>query len=90
MNMGALTLKNMILLFLLLSSSLLSSSFAGRLLPEFVGHSENTVGATHEKEEAMEAKYNHVERLLRANLRDYGTYDPAPTFSKPPFKLIPN
>jgi hypothetical protein len=30
------------------------------------------------------------ERLLRANTKDYGRYDPSPTFSKPPFKLIPN
>ncbi|CAM8990035.1 unnamed protein product [Rhodiola kirilowii] len=30
------------------------------------------------------------ERLLRVNTRDYGRYDPAPTFVKPPFKLIPN
>ncbi|KAK1439874.1 hypothetical protein QVD17_05697 [Tagetes erecta] len=30
------------------------------------------------------------ERLLRANTRDYGRSDPAPTFVKPPFKLIPN
>ncbi|CAL1353568.1 unnamed protein product [Linum trigynum] len=30
------------------------------------------------------------ERLLRANTRDYGRYDPTPTLSKPPFKLIPN
>ncbi|KAJ0759439.1 putative protein Casparian strip integrity factor [Helianthus annuus] len=30
------------------------------------------------------------ERLLRANTKDYGRSDPAPTFVKPPFKLIPN
>lgn len=30
------------------------------------------------------------ERLLKANTRDYGRSDHAPTFVKPPFKLIPN
>ncbi|RDY07651.1 Protein CASPARIAN STRIP INTEGRITY FACTOR 1, partial [Mucuna pruriens] len=30
------------------------------------------------------------ERLLRANTKDYGRYDPSPSLSKPPFKLIPN
>ncbi|KAL8205224.1 hypothetical protein R6Q57_008775 [Mikania cordata] len=30
------------------------------------------------------------ERLLRVNTKDYGRSDPAPTFAKPRFKLIPN
>lgn len=31
------------------------------------------------------------ERMLKVNTKDYaGSYDPAPTFRKPPFKLIPN
>ncbi|OMO74356.1 hypothetical protein CCACVL1_16801 [Corchorus capsularis] len=30
------------------------------------------------------------ERLLRANTKDYGRYDPSPALVKPPFKLIPN
>ncbi|KAK8518754.1 hypothetical protein V6N12_011999 [Hibiscus sabdariffa] len=30
------------------------------------------------------------ERLLRANTKDYGKYDPTPALAKPPFKLIPN
>lgn len=29
-------------------------------------------------------------RLLRANTKDYGRYDPAPALVRPPFKLIPN
>lgn len=33
---------------------------------------------------------NIHERLLRANTKDYGKYDPAPALVKPPFKLIPN
>ncbi|KAG6762872.1 hypothetical protein POTOM_033399 [Populus tomentosa] len=30
------------------------------------------------------------ERLLRANTKDYGNYNPAPALVRPPFKLIPN
>lgn len=30
------------------------------------------------------------ERLLKANTKDYGRYDPTPALVKPPFKLIPN
>lgn len=31
------------------------------------------------------------ERLLRSvHTKDYDSYDPSPTFGKPPFKLIPN
>ncbi|CAM8945087.1 unnamed protein product [Rhodiola kirilowii] len=37
---------------------------------------------------AMEGRVN--ERLLRVNTGDYGRYNPAPTFAKPRFKLIPN
>ncbi|CAN1125279.1 hypothetical protein LINPERPRIM_LOCUS31593 [Linum perenne] len=28
--------------------------------------------------------------LMRANTKDYGSYDPTPALSKPRFKLIPN
>ena len=30
------------------------------------------------------------ERLLKANTKDYGRYDPTPGLVRPPFKLIPN
>ncbi|CAL9199379.1 unnamed protein product [Musa hybrid cultivar] len=29
-------------------------------------------------------------RILKVNTKDYGSYDPSPSLSKPPFKLIPN
>ena len=29
-------------------------------------------------------------RVLKVKTNDYGRYDPAPSFVKPPFKLIPN
>ncbi|RWW04123.1 hypothetical protein GW17_00032669 [Ensete ventricosum] len=29
-------------------------------------------------------------RILKVNTKDYGSYDPSPSLSMPPFKLIPN
>ncbi|PPS06504.1 hypothetical protein GOBAR_AA14148 [Gossypium barbadense] len=40
-------------------------------------------------EDSGEASAVH-ERLLRANTRDYGKYDPSPALVKPPFKVINN
>uniref|UniRef100_A0A7N0T1S6 Uncharacterized protein n=1 Tax=Kalanchoe fedtschenkoi TaxID=63787 RepID=A0A7N0T1S6_KALFE len=68
-------LKLTFLAFLIIASSLTSpSSAAGR---GFVHQTDITEEQVHE-------------RLLRVNTRDYGRYDPSPTFVKPPFKLIPN
>ncbi|KAK3008149.1 hypothetical protein RJ639_015128 [Escallonia herrerae] len=80
--MGIRLLKKTCLLFLLISASLIVTSSAGRR-SSFVTNLKE-VGASHEDEEPVH------ERLLRANTKDYGSYDPAPTFVKPPFKLIPN
>ncbi|KAL2326429.1 hypothetical protein Fmac_025487 [Flemingia macrophylla] len=92
--MGTLMLlKDFTLLFLLLSGSLLSTSFAGRrsisirnFAKDGNAIQEGTPGKALNKEE--ERSIN--ERLLRANTKDYGRYDPSPSLSKPPFKLIPN
>ncbi|KAL6011403.1 hypothetical protein ACLOJK_001851 [Asimina triloba] len=47
--------------------------------------------ATSEKATSRDQKASTVhDRLLRANTKDYGSYGPAPTLGKPPFKLIPN
>ncbi|XP_058190722.1 protein CASPARIAN STRIP INTEGRITY FACTOR 1-like [Rhododendron vialii] len=75
-------IKKISLLFLVVSVSLLPTSFAGRRL---VDNMADEVDATHEEVSGI-----HVERLLRMNAKDYGKYDPAPTFVKPPYKLIPN
>ncbi|KAL7206760.1 hypothetical protein ACSBR2_019466 [Camellia fascicularis] len=96
--MGVMMLKNISLLFLIISSSLLSTSFAGRRL---VNNLANDVDATtHEEvmtEQLRDKKEGTAttpiiihERLLRTNTKDYGNYDPAPALVKPPFKLIPN
>ncbi|XP_076910022.1 protein CASPARIAN STRIP INTEGRITY FACTOR 1-like [Bidens hawaiensis] len=83
------------LLTLLIVASLVSSSFAARC-----GSSIPIVklGATDQNQESLHLEDDQVlerddiihERLLRANTKDYGRPDPAPTFVKPPFKLIPN
>ncbi|XP_076934517.1 protein CASPARIAN STRIP INTEGRITY FACTOR 2-like [Bidens hawaiensis] len=83
------------LLTLLIVASLASSSFAARC-----GSSIPMVklGATDQNQESLHLEDDQVlerddiihERLLRANTKDYARPDPAPTFVKPPFKLIPN
>ncbi|XAR59575.1 hypothetical protein NMG60_11015459 [Bertholletia excelsa] len=85
-NMGLMILKKISLLFLIISASLVSTSFAGRQLHNTLAEE---VDASHEQLHSKVASSVH-ERLLRANTKDYGTYDPSPTLGKPPFKLIPN
>ncbi|KAJ4966733.1 hypothetical protein NE237_018582 [Protea cynaroides] len=91
LSMGLIVLKKIGLLFLLISASLLSTSFAGR---QWTSMDNPTVETTNEgttrkplhSDEATEVQ----ERLLKANTNDYGKFNPSPTFVKPPFKLIPN
>ncbi|XP_022146128.1 protein CASPARIAN STRIP INTEGRITY FACTOR 1 [Momordica charantia] len=79
------------LFFLLVSTSLLSTTFAAgrpsKLVPQAA-----TGGVVHQdgRRKRMGEMEDIHERLLRANTKDYGRYDPAPAFVKPPFKLIPN
>ncbi|KAK2354038.1 protein CASPARIAN STRIP INTEGRITY FACTOR [Trifolium repens] len=86
-------LKKFTLFFLLISGSLLATSFAGRA-SNFIKILDEDVNAAQEVSTRREMNEEEVssihERLLRANTKDYGRYDPSPTFSKPPFKLIPN
>ncbi|CAL5196317.1 unnamed protein product [Lathyrus oleraceus] len=83
-------LKKFTLLFLLISGSLLSTSFAGRA-SKFMRKSDEDVNKVATMKAMDEEEVSIIrERLLRANTKDYGRYDPSPTFSKPPFKLIPN
>ncbi|KAI3695502.1 hypothetical protein L1987_78499 [Smallanthus sonchifolius] len=84
-----------LLLTLLIVASLVSSSFSARC-----GSSIPMVklSATDQNQESLSLVDDQVlerddiihERLLRANTKDYGRPDPAPTYVKPPFKLIPN
>ncbi|CAK8561044.1 unnamed protein product [Lathyrus sativus] len=86
-------LKKFTLLFLLISGSLLSTSSAGRE-SKFMRISYQDMNSAKEVAtmKAMDEEEVSIihERLLRANTKDYGRYDPTPTFSKPPYKLIPN
>ncbi|KAG4209407.1 hypothetical protein ERO13_A03G196700v2 [Gossypium hirsutum] len=61
--------------------------FTGRQ-SKFVNMLAEEVDAAFE-EISVEGEAIH-ERLLRANTKDYGRYDPTPALVKPPFKLIPN
>uniref|UniRef100_A0A803Q9T6 Uncharacterized protein n=1 Tax=Cannabis sativa TaxID=3483 RepID=A0A803Q9T6_CANSA len=92
MSLIMIVMKNISLIFLLISGSLISTSLAGRQLMNS-GDQFSKVVMTHEAEDEMlmMKKIRLVqERVLRSNTRDYGRYDPAPALVKPPFKLIPN
>ncbi|KAJ9561013.1 hypothetical protein OSB04_006173 [Centaurea solstitialis] len=85
------------ILTLLIIASLASSSSAARC-GSSTGFPMPKLGATAQNQESLYSEDDHEilkreevhERLLRANTKDYGRPDPAPTFVKPPFKLIPN
>ncbi|XP_012067223.1 protein CASPARIAN STRIP INTEGRITY FACTOR 1 [Jatropha curcas] len=87
--MGFMLLKNFCLVFLLLSASFLSTSFAGRR-SKFVDKSAYQIDTTYEESSNKDEASMFHERVLRANTKDYGNYDPAPSLVRPPFKLIPN
>ncbi|KAL3580674.1 hypothetical protein D5086_018509 [Populus alba] len=111
--MGLMLLKKISLLFLLISASFLSTSFAGGCAPFSVSllqllvhirRLSKSVNKLAEEVEVSAATYEEIsgkpshnneattihERLLRANTKDYGNYNPAPALVRPPFKLIPN
>ncbi|KAL1554301.1 protein CASPARIAN STRIP INTEGRITY FACTOR 1 [Salvia divinorum] len=81
--------KKISLLFLIISAALFPTSFAGRVRKSVVSE------AVYEDSESWEAVRHDEEseihdRVLKVKTNDYGKYDPAPSFVKPPFKLIPN
>ncbi|KAI3509601.1 hypothetical protein L2E82_25371 [Cichorium intybus] len=82
------------LLILLIVASLVSSSSAARCgssIPvEKRGATDQNQESIYSEDDQILKRDNIHERLLRANTKDYGRPDPAPTFVKPPFKLIPN
>ncbi|XP_022947142.1 protein CASPARIAN STRIP INTEGRITY FACTOR 2-like isoform X1 [Cucurbita maxima] len=81
---------NFILVLLLVSASFLSticSAVEGRA--DKPVHQGSNGRVVHEDGKKKMEEIIH-ERVLRVNTRDYGRYDPAPAFVKPPFKLIPN
>ncbi|XP_068642121.1 protein CASPARIAN STRIP INTEGRITY FACTOR 1-like [Aristolochia californica] len=97
--MGFLLLKKITLLCLLVSACMVSTSFAET--SEFAGRKSSFLDAhaTNIGKKTVEApaklsphgkSSRASERMLKVHTKDYGSYDPAPTFVKPPFKLIPN
>ncbi|KAG9449753.1 hypothetical protein H6P81_009718 [Aristolochia fimbriata] len=93
--MGLLLLmKKITLLFLLVSACLVSSSFAGRNSRFLDQHATDMGKKTQEtttKSSSHHGKSSRAnERMLKVHTKDYASYDPSPTFVKPPFKLIPN
>ncbi|KAL1810907.1 hypothetical protein ACET3Z_020972 [Daucus carota] len=87
-------LKKCWILFLIISAASLSSTCsAGRQLRSLNKLEKEAMTSTYKGHQHMqqgeEISFVHG-RLLRVNTKDYGNYDPAPTFVKPPFKLIPN
>ncbi|XP_062175859.1 protein CASPARIAN STRIP INTEGRITY FACTOR 1-like isoform X2 [Alnus glutinosa] len=95
-------LKNFSLLFLISASLILSTCLAGRQYSKFVNELATEADAIFNEKrspsdfllEQQPSRHNEEdtihERLLKANTKDYGSYDPSPAFVKPPFKLIPN
>ncbi|XP_031477027.1 protein CASPARIAN STRIP INTEGRITY FACTOR 1-like [Nymphaea colorata] len=91
---GSMALRGVITLifFVLVSSSFLLPYAGGR--PIFI--TELAAEITEVEEEALSAGSQHDgsdgihQRMLRVKTNDYGSYDPSPTFVRPPFKLIPN
>ncbi|XP_021864239.1 protein CASPARIAN STRIP INTEGRITY FACTOR 1 [Spinacia oleracea] len=93
--MGFLPLKKLILVFLIISSLLISTSYAGRQLmflskssaEEFVGAYEES---PFEEDGNEEITVIHERMLRQMNTHDYGRYDPSPSLPRPRHKLIPN
>ncbi|GMP37852.1 hypothetical protein CsSME_00009353 [Camellia sinensis var. sinensis] len=96
--MGVMMLKNISILFLIISSSLPSTSFAGRRLVNNLAkdvdattHEEVMTEQLHHKKEGTTATAIIIHKKLpRANTKDYGNYDLVPAVVKPHFKLIPH
>ncbi|XP_042518711.1 protein CASPARIAN STRIP INTEGRITY FACTOR 1-like [Macadamia integrifolia] len=91
--MGLIDLKKISLIFLLISASLLSTSFAGRQWTSMDNPAVRTTNKDSTRKLSLsdhEALTEVHKKLLGVNTKDYGSYNPSPTFVKPPFKLIPN
>ncbi|XP_022872795.1 protein CASPARIAN STRIP INTEGRITY FACTOR 1-like [Olea europaea var. sylvestris] len=79
-------LKKISLLFLLISASLMSISFAGRLRRSVNTLDQKQASVAHEEHHGKMSEVH--ERLLRVNTKDYGRHDidPPPRMVRPPFK----
>ncbi|XP_038990351.1 protein CASPARIAN STRIP INTEGRITY FACTOR 1-like [Phoenix dactylifera] len=85
--------KGFTLLFILILASLISVSSAGgqrRFFNKHAVHMGSMMKESAKKVGHHEQAFAAHSRVLKANTNDYGSYDPSPSLSKPPFKLIPN
>ncbi|XP_072978816.1 protein CASPARIAN STRIP INTEGRITY FACTOR 2-like [Typha angustifolia] len=89
--MGVMTLKKASLLLLILASLHSISLAVGnrKLMTEI---SEQEITAEDSLEIVLEQEDAVIvhPRILMVKTNDYGRYNPSPSLSKPPFKLIPN
>ncbi|XP_010940119.1 protein CASPARIAN STRIP INTEGRITY FACTOR 1-like [Elaeis guineensis] len=85
--------KRFIFLVILILASLISASSAGgqrRVFNKYAVHVESMMKDSAKKVVHSKQAFVAHSRVLKANTNDYGNYDPSPSLSKPPFKLIPN
>ncbi|KAG6475105.1 protein CASPARIAN STRIP INTEGRITY FACTOR 1-like [Zingiber officinale] len=87
-----------VIFMIIIMVSLPSTALGGRESRNFVEYAAPSVTMTKEyyavsENRADGADDSHAVRwrmLMKVNTKDYGSYDPTPSLSKPPFKLIPN
>ncbi|KAK8966927.1 hypothetical protein KSP40_PGU012064 [Platanthera guangdongensis] len=81
-----------VLFSMLILSSLLSSSFAGggRRMAVDKPPATSSIQEISKRTSEEEVATVLCRRILRVRTDDYENYEPTPTLSKPPFKLIPN
>ncbi|KAJ0962567.1 hypothetical protein J5N97_027689 [Dioscorea zingiberensis] len=89
--------KRSTLLFIFISATLFSASFAGehRKLLHRSASSQVANGCKDESSRKFGGDEQQQillprSRILVVKTNDYGNYEPTPALSKPPFKLIPN
>ncbi|THU49458.1 hypothetical protein C4D60_Mb06t09790 [Musa balbisiana] len=92
--MGFMGTKQLAVLSLVILASLPSTALAGRQRRLYAKYAAPAGAITKESAKINEPHQEQVlivrSRILRIKTNDYGSYDPSPSLSKPPFKLIPN
>ncbi|XP_020089664.1 uncharacterized protein LOC109711154 [Ananas comosus] len=78
-----------VLFLMIILASLLSTSFAGGDRLFFAKYGREVEKKDLATKNLKQEKVVHT-RILQAETNDYGSYDPPPSFNKPPFKQIPN
>ncbi|XP_074586426.1 uncharacterized protein LOC141842109 isoform X2 [Curcuma longa] len=90
--------RTFVLFMIIIMVSLPSTASGGRESRNFVEYAAPSRTMTKEYYAVSENRADEVDEsptvrwrmLMKVNTKDYGSYDPTPSLSKPPFKLIPN